>query len=154
MMEILLVVVLVLGITVALLYQMLLRERRRARDAVQDAFLRAGERVKKAEKAIRADAAKRSKYVLRGKVAEQLAPFLDDFGYDPRDARFLGSPVDYVVFDGLSEGDLVRIVLIEVKTGLSRLSSRERLVRDAVRLGEVDYEVVRIGGKDERTEGT
>ena len=39
----------------------------------------------------------RSRSVLGGKFAEQLAPFLPDFPADPTEARFLGSPVDLVV---------------------------------------------------------
>ena len=38
----------------------------------------------------REDAVTRSTAVVRGKAFEHLAPFMDDFGYDPRDARFLG----------------------------------------------------------------
>jgi predicted Holliday junction resolvase-like endonuclease len=85
------------------------------------------------EAAIRADAALRSTGVLRGRAAEQLVPFLPDFPWDPRDARFLGSPVDLVVFDGLSGGGVREIVFVEVKTGSSSLSGRERSLRDAVR---------------------
>ena len=72
---------------------------------------------------------------------EQLVPYLPDFPFNPKDARFLGSPVDFVVFDGLSDGggDVRRIVFVEVKTGDAELSTRERRVRDAVRGGQVQW---------------
>jgi predicted Holliday junction resolvase-like endonuclease len=35
-----------------------------------------------------------------GKVTEHFIPDLPDFAYNPKDARFLGSPVDFIVFDG------------------------------------------------------
>src|SRR5712664_451396 len=54
---------------------------------------------------IREDAVQRSLAVTAGKVHEQLVPYLPEFGFNPKDARFLGSPVDLVVFDGLSAGD-------------------------------------------------
>lgn len=94
----------------------------------------------------RRDAAKRSLSVLGGKASEQLVPLLPDFyeDYSPSDARFVGSPVDYVVFDGLKEGDLRRIVLVEVKTGSSGLNRNERAVRRAVEEGRVDFEVLRL----------
>src|ERR1700694_630246 len=57
--------------------------------------------------AIREDAVQRSLAVTTGKVHEQLIPYLPDFGYNPKDARFLGSPVDLVVFDGLAQGQPV-----------------------------------------------
>ena len=55
------------------------------------------------EREARKRAVARSTAVTRGQAFEHLAPFMDDFGYNPRDARFLGSPIDLVVFDGLSE---------------------------------------------------
>lgn len=82
--------------------------------------------------------------MLHGLAAEQLAPFLPGFNYLPSDARFLGSPIDYVVFDGLADGDDVEIVLLEVKTGGAHLSERERRVRRAVDEGRVRYEVLRL----------
>ena len=93
---------------------------------------------------IRRDAVQRSEAVTAGKVHEQLIPYLPAFPYNPKDVRFLGSPVDLIVFDGLAEGRLERIVFLEVKTGGSGLTSRERWVRDAVRAGEVEWGELRI----------
>jgi predicted Holliday junction resolvase-like endonuclease len=89
--------------------------------------------------AIRRDAVVRSRAVTAGKVLEQLVPYLPGFPYHPGDVRFLGSPVDLVVFDGLSDGDVERVVFVEVKTGGSRLTRRERQVRGAVEAGKVEW---------------
>src|SRR5690242_8528028 len=43
---------------------------------------------------IRADAIARSSAVVRGKVTEHLTPYMGMFPYNPKDVRFLGSPVD------------------------------------------------------------
>jgi predicted Holliday junction resolvase-like endonuclease len=96
--------------------------------------------------AARADAARRSRGVRGGKAAEQLAPFAAGFAerYDPADARFLGAPVDFVVFDGLAAGDLREVVLLEVKTGTSRLNANELALRDAIEDGRVAYELLRL----------
>lgn len=95
----------------------------------------------------RRDAAWRSRGVLAGKGAEQLAPLVPVFAerFDPAEARFLGAPVDYVVFDGLGTGELREIVLVEVKTGRSRLNANEREVERAVGEGRVAFEVMRLG---------
>jgi predicted Holliday junction resolvase-like endonuclease len=90
-------------------------------------------------RSVRRDAVQRSRAVTVGKVYEQLVPWLPDFGFNPKDARFLGSPIDFIVFDGLDDGDVRRIVFVEVKTGRSELSVRERRVRDAVRDGRVEW---------------
>lgn len=93
---------------------------------------------------VRKDAAQRSLAVTTGKVLEQLVPYLPDFPFNPRDVRFLGSPVDFVVFDGLSEGHVTRIVFVEVKTGGAELSTRERRVRDAVADRLVEWHELRV----------
>ena len=83
--------------------------------------------------------------VVAGKATEHLAPLLPGFEFDPRDARFLGSPIDFIVFDGMSDGRIEGIVFVEVKTGPSAgLSPRERLVREAVEAGRVRFLEVRV----------
>jgi predicted Holliday junction resolvase-like endonuclease len=105
--------------------------------------------LKLRETRIRRDALRRSQSVVAGKATEHLAPLLPGFEFDPRDARFLGSPIDFLVFDGLSEGEIREIVFVEVKTGPSAaLTSRERLVRDAVDGGRVRFLEVRIDPPD------
>jgi hypothetical protein len=94
--------------------------------------------------AIREDAVLRSRAVTAGKMYEQLIPYLSGFPYDPQDVRFLGGPVDLVIFDGLSAGQLRRIVFAEVKTGGSILSRRERGVRDIIEAGEVEWAELRV----------
>jgi predicted Holliday junction resolvase-like endonuclease len=88
---------------------------------------------------------KQSQAVVSGKVYEQLLPYLPEFPFNPRDVRFLGSPVDLVVFDGLDRGALERIVFVEVKTGQAGLSGRERQLRDVVRAGKVEWIEIRRG---------
>jgi predicted Holliday junction resolvase-like endonuclease len=105
--------------------------------------------LKLREARIREDALRRSGSVVAGKATEHLAPLLPGFEFDPRDARFLGSPIDFLVFDGLSEGEIREIVFVEVKTGPSAaLTSRERLVRDAVDGGRLRFLEVRIDPPD------
>ncbi len=93
---------------------------------------------------IREDAVQRSQAVTVGKVHEQVVPYLPEFRYNPKDARFLGTPVDLVVFDGLADGQLRRIVFLEVKTGASDLTNRERQVRDVVEAREVEWAELRV----------
>lgn len=97
----------------------------------------------KEEKRIREDAIKRSQDVIKGKVTEHIVPYFEDFEFDPRDCRFLGSPIDFVVFDGLSKDEVTRVVFLEVKTGDSAtLNARERKVRDAVKALKVEWRVI------------
>jgi hypothetical protein len=82
-----------------------------------------------------------------GKTREHLLPFFPDFPFSPKDVRFLGSPVDLVVFDGMNEGALREIVFVEVKTGPSAaLTPREREIRNAVASGRVRFQEIRAPG--------
>ena len=97
------------------------------------------------KKKLRKDAVKRSKAVINGQVAEQIAPFLPDFPANPSDARFIGKPVDFIVFSGLSENEKIdEILFVEVKTGKSALSEREKEVKKAIEKGNVRYVEYRI----------
>jgi len=92
---------------------------------------------------IRKDSVDRSRATISGQVHEQLLPYLPDFPFNPKDVRFMGAPVDLIVFDGLSAGKLERIVFVEVKTGGSQLTPRERQVRDMVQARGVSWEEIR-----------
>ena len=96
----------------------------------------------------RGEAVDASRRVIRGLVTEQMAPFLQGFDFDPGDARFIGNPVDFVVFDGFGEGALRSVTLVEVKTGRSRLNDNQRAIREAVETGLVplQWKEVRLPG--------
>ena len=96
--------------------------------------------------AARRDAARRSRGVLNGKAGEQMAPLVPAFSdrFDPTEARFIGAPIDYVVFDGLATGELREVVLVEVKTGSGRLNANELEVERAIADGRVSFETLRL----------
>jgi predicted Holliday junction resolvase-like endonuclease len=96
------------------------------------------------EKEIRKDAIDKSQSVTMGKMTEHMVPYLPGFGFNPSDARFIGSPIDLVVFDGLGDGDIRKIVFVEIKTGVSTLSTRERIVRDAINAGKIEWLEVKV----------
>jgi predicted Holliday junction resolvase-like endonuclease len=90
-----------------------------------------------------------SRSVIRGQVAEQLFPLSIDNPFDPGDMKFLGQPVDYVVFSGansIEEDVAVTVYFLEVKTGKSQLSSKQRAIKDAVDNGRVSWQTVRVKG--------
>jgi predicted Holliday junction resolvase-like endonuclease len=91
----------------------------------------------------RKDAIGQSRAILGGKFVEQMTPYLPEFKYDPTEARFIGSPIDLIVFPGLSLDNPEEVVFVEVKTGKSkRLTSRERKIRELVESGKVRWELI------------
>lgn len=96
-----------------------------------------------------------SRAVLKGKMAEQFAPILPEFQYLPSDAKFLGDPVDYVVFDGYTDlrdgqGKVndVEIVLIDIKSGGARLTKGQQAIAQAIQQGRIRFETIRIDFED------
>ena len=88
----------------------------------------------------RKDAVKKSRAVIGGQVAEQLAPYLPEFPCNPGDVCFLGKPVDFIGFTGLTESDEIHeVMFIEVKTGQSKLNRHEKQLKDAIQKGRVRY---------------
>ncbi|MBG8554952.1 Holliday junction resolvase-like protein [Hymenobacter guriensis] len=92
----------------------------------------------------RQDAINRSQAVIMGKVTEHLIPFQNGFPFNPKEARFIGSPIDMIVFDGIDNEDVVDVYMLEIKTGDSSLSKRQRLIRDAVMNGRVHWRELRL----------
>jgi len=87
----------------------------------------------------RADAIARSRAVLAGHFSEQLAPYLPDFPFNPSECKFLGKPVDFIVFHGLDEKNVTGVSFVEVKSGKSKLSGTEKSVKDAIENKRVDW---------------
>lgn len=81
---------------------------------------------------------KKSSEVRTGQIAEHFSPLLKDFKYNRKQARFLASPIDFIIF----EED--EIIFMEVKTGKSQLNKNQRRIRDQVNEKKVRWEVFRI----------
>ena len=92
-----------------------------------------------------------SRAVLKGKMAEQMAPIMPEFRYLPSDAKFLGVPIDFIVFDGYTDfrdgdgqAEDIEVVLIDIKSGGARLTKGQQAIAQAIREGRVRFETIRI----------
>lgn len=84
---------------------------------------------------------KKSSEVRLGNLSEQFAPLLDTWEYNPNDFKFLGRPIDGISFNNDS------IVFIEIKSGQSGLSQKQRRVKQLVEEGKVEFRVFRVNDK-------
>jgi predicted Holliday junction resolvase-like endonuclease len=103
--------------------------------ALNSAKVKLEEWKKQVEVNIRKDAIDRSYSVNLGKIAEHLVPFHKEFisNFNPNDARFIGGPVDFIVFNGLAEGkDNIEVWLVEIKTGKATLNNNQKLIMNSV----------------------
>lgn len=92
----------------------------------------------------RKDAIMKSRAVLGGQFSEQLAPYLPDFEYLPTECRFVGKPIDFIVFKGMDEKNINEVVFVEVKSGKAKLSSSEKKLKDAIDKKKVRWVEYRI----------
>jgi len=106
---------------------------------------------KDSEKIIKLKSVSSSRRSLVGKFIERFVPFLSKIPYSPSDMHFLGQPVDYIVFEGLHEDHVQRIVFLEVKTGESKLTKREKSLKDAVERKRVSWKEIRVDTDDKNS---
>ncbi len=87
----------------------------------------------------RQEATDKSRFVLKGQAAEIMVSHLPNFMYLPADMHFIGYPVDYVVFSGLTalrdNGNVetkIEIILLEIKQGQSHLTPYQAAIKEAI----------------------
>ena len=85
---------------------------------------------------------KKSSEVRTGRIVEQISPFLENYPLPSDTACFLGQPIDFIHFDE------DKITFVEVKSGKSQLSKKQRHIRDLISQGKVDFIIYRIEGED------
>lgn len=76
---------------------------------------------------------KQSQSTRYGLLAEQWLPLSSEFPFDARNFRFIGSPIDGIVF----EDD--RIIFCEFKFANSKLTEKERRIKELVEKGKVEW---------------
>src|SRR3974377_1069009 len=89
---------------------------------------RAQDKFPEAKKA----AVQRSRSVLSGMFAEQLAPYLPDFPFSPTEAKFIGAPIDFLVFKGTAAQHSEEVTFAEEESGSARLNHTEHSLKDAI----------------------
>jgi predicted Holliday junction resolvase-like endonuclease len=83
---------------------------------------------------------KKSSETRLGQISEHLVPFLQNCTHDPKQMHFLGNPIDYLVFD-FDDG---KITFLEVKSGNSKPSKRQKTIKNIIKSGRIYYEELRI----------
>jgi len=92
----------------------------------------------------RKDAIQKSRAVIGGQFSEQLAPYLPNFQYLPTECKFIGKPIDFIVFKGMDEKNIQEVIFVEVKSGNSKLNQHEKNLKETIdnkRVTWVEYRV-------------
>lgn len=83
--------------------------------------------------------------VIQGHIAE-LFPLFRKTRINPADmcALIPTKPLDFIVFEGLFQKEVTKIVFIDVKSGMAQLNPVQRSIRDAINDGNVEFKKLRI----------
>ncbi|MBI2452549.1 hypothetical protein HYV50_05770 [Candidatus Pacearchaeota archaeon] len=92
----------------------------------------------------RKEAIMKSRAVLGGHFSEQLAPYLPGFDYLPTECRFIGKPVDFIVFKGMDEKNIDEVIFVEVKSGNAKLSPQEKNLKETIEKKRVKFAEYRV----------
>lgn len=97
--------------------------------------------------------------ITKGDINEQVSPYMPEFSskYAASDARFLGSPIDFVIFKNMSQYKTktkaldipIDVILVEVKTGKNKtLTQKEKAIKIACEEGRVSFDQIDIEESD------
>ncbi len=100
----------------------------------------AGKKFEEKLPEVRETAIKQSRAVLSGQFSEQIAPYLPEFPFKPTEARFIGKPIDFIVFKGMDEQNISEVVFVEVKTGTSKLNNQQKNLKETIQKKRVRWE--------------
>lgn len=89
--------------------------------------------------------------VIKGQIAEQLYPMMPNCKFLPSDMRFIGHPIDFIIFNGYTDakddgGDITEIIFADIKTGSATLSAHQRKIKQAIEEKRVRWETIKLPG--------
>jgi predicted Holliday junction resolvase-like endonuclease len=125
----------------------LMSKNRKLRDDLVELSSTLETKIKEAVDTARADSIKRQRSILKGQATEHLAPYINS-NYNPKDYKFIGDPIDYIIYDGLSEikskeDQINKIVFMDIKTGKSQLNRAQRAIKKCIQEGSIEFEIYR-----------
>lgn len=71
-----------------------------------------------------------------GQISEEFFPLEQSYPYNSKDFKFLGNPIDGIQFNN------DKIILIEFKTNTSKLSTKQRHIRNLINNKQVEFELI------------
>ena len=93
-----------------------------------------------------------SAHTTKGQILEKWCPFLEhpeiDPDWDAKNWAFMGQPIDYIIFDWRENKEINmadgKIVMLDVKSGKSQLTTKQRRIRDLIKAGNVEWRTIRL----------
>ena len=93
-----------------------------------------------------------SAHTSKGQILEKWCPFLEHPEIDPdweaKNWTFMGQPIDYIIFDWRENKEINvadgKVIMLDVKSGKSQLTTKQRRIRDLIQAGRVEWRTIRL----------
>jgi len=93
-----------------------------------------------------------SAHTTKGQILEKWCPFLEHPEIDPdweaKNWTFMGQPIDYIIFDWRENKEINvadgKVIMLDVKSGKSQLTTKQRRIRDLIQAGKVEWRTIRL----------
>ena len=93
-----------------------------------------------------------SAHTSKGQILEKWCPFLEHPEIDPdweaKNWSFMGQPIDYIIFDWRENKEINvadgKVIMLDVKSGKSQLTTKQRRIRDLIQAGRVEWRTIRL----------
>ncbi len=93
-----------------------------------------------------------SAHTTKGQILEKWCPFLEHPEIDPdweaKNWSFMGNPIDYIIFDWRNDKQINvadgKVIMLDVKSGKSQLTTKQRRIRDLIQAGKVEWRTIRL----------
>jgi predicted Holliday junction resolvase-like endonuclease len=93
-----------------------------------------------------------SAHTTKGQILEKWCPFLEHPEIDPdweaKNWSFMGNPIDYIIFDWRNDKTINmadgKVIMLDVKSGKSQLTTKQRRIRDLIQAGKVEWRTIRL----------
>jgi len=100
-----------------------------------------GKEIREREKEISRGSKVKTTAVNLGFILERIAPCMKGFCFEKNDCRSLFDPIDYVIFEGLTQKTSVsKILFVDIKTGKAGLSGKQKEIRRLVQDKKVTWD--------------
>ena len=93
-----------------------------------------------------------SAHTTKGQILEKWCPFLEHPDIDPdgeaKNWQFMGQPIVYIIFDWRENKEINvadgKVIMLDVKSGKSQLTTKQRRIRDLIQAGRVEWKTIRL----------
>lgn len=75
-----------------------------------------------------------------GFIMERIAPTMPGFRFKHNDCRAIFDPIDYIIFEGLTDtGEVKRLFFVDIKSGEAKLSKKQKQIRQIVQDRKITF---------------